>query len=153
MLITFVYVSCSTLKQKVDGIDPELEDPLAMVYLVSNGTLSRTIKHVGFFKEETEEEDGYKVIGTCSWFTNWDNIALIPQIQLHRETWGRYTNTQKIILLAHELYHCECDGDHKDEYFEDGCQAHYMHSYMPSKSCINDHWEEYSKQIKKGCSE
>lgn len=90
---------------------------------------------------------GKSVAGFCAWV-----LPLSYDIDISRETWLRSSYENKVLLVAHEMYHCVCKNiihdDREDNY---GCPESYFHSSMPPSQCAKDNFNKYLKQVAKGC--
>src|SRR5690606_15452500 len=85
------------------------------------------------------------IIGQCQkGFTN--------EIIFNNVWWKKYaTHRDKMLTMAHEIYHCVCELEHYDEVREDGCPVNYMHSSSATPWCVSQYYDEYYKQIQRGC--
>lgn len=78
-------------------------------------------------------------IGICNYFTN--------TVTINRPFWNNAPYTSKIALIWHELGHCLLFKDHDDTPLLDGCPASIMNSYLPSRYCLEKHWERYVNEF------
>lgn len=90
---------------------------------------------------------GKGVAGFCAWV-----LPLSYDIDISKETWVRSTYENKVLLVAHEMYHCVCKNivhdDREDIY---GCPESYFHPSMPPVYCAKEHFDKYLQQVAKGC--
>ena len=78
---------------------------------------------------------------------------LTHEIDISQKHWYTLTDKQKLLLVAHELYHCKCvKPGHISGEFSDGCPSTYMDSAIPNYFCAEGRWKDYKKQIAKGCN-
>lgn len=93
-----------------------------------------------------------------AYFVDNDNLEIgrcnpiMRTITIDINYWKKSTYKEKILLLAHEYYHCNCLKSHNDSIDNTvGCYNSYMSSYSQSKWCVDLKFEKYLKQIKQGC--
>lgn len=153
IIIFIASLSCSTgfIRFK-DSVEPSEELEKYRHYLVklSNNELGNSRKILlGFFKNNPEpDSEGNYVIGTCSFTLE----SFCGQIEINSLYWSQATFVQRILLLAHEYYHCQCMSlGHNNKILDDGCPSTYMSPKASSFECLNRHKLRYLKQLKKGC--
>jgi hypothetical protein len=146
--------ACSTdfirIDKKHKTRNASLEQIREMLYDITNKKLGDPSISLGFMKKE-DYEKFYPdiVVGTC----NYALASQVPEIDIRKDYWQWYNTRQKLILLAHEYFHCQCpffghiEGDMKD-----GCPKDFMNPMLPGRVCIRKHWQHYEKQIKEGCN-
>jgi len=111
-------------------------------------------------------------IGVCYYFAN-------REIQVDTGYWDNHSDTQKEILLFHELTHCYCGREHdwakdkkyaetytekkieffkvillgtkKPGYWLDGCPMSIMHPSIISDECYETHHIRYLKEMFERC--
>ena len=111
-------------------------------------------------------------IGVCYFFDK-------REIDIDLSYWNTCSDTQRKILLFHELTHCYCGRGHdwsdgknypetyvqkkisffrsvifgtrKGGYWEDGCPKSLMHPSIISDDCYMDHQERYLQEIFERC--
>ncbi len=78
-------------------------------------------------------------VGTCYFKT--DSIAVDP-------TYWKYANeTERLILILHELGHCDLRRLHIEGKFEDGCPQSLMHPTVIPNQCFERYQEYYITEL------
>lgn len=116
--------------------------------------------------------DNGNAIGVCYYFKN-------REIDIDIDYWNKNSDTQRKILLFHELTHCHCGRGHdwgKDKnypetyiekkvqflrtvffgtrkagYFQDDCPMSLMHPSIVSDFCYYEHGERYLEELFERC--
>jgi hypothetical protein len=69
------------------------------------------------------------------------------EVRILKSWWDDTSETNRMILIMHELGHCTLNKGHNDAMFNDGCPKSMMNSYHPGEYCYSLHedeyWEEY----------
>lgn len=137
--------SCSQLRHIVrpvpdyPNVHPFLERYVLKVRELSEGCLGN-IKYAGF--KEFEKDT---ILGQANWVLPYFE----PQINISLDHWLKLKDIQRILLVAHELYHAEkpyighIGG--KDEY---GCAEHLMYPTQQVIGCDRFKFDQYVKQMK-----
>jgi hypothetical protein len=129
-----------------DDVHPRLEPYVSQIKGMSKGRLGSQVTRMGFGTLKTRK-GGQVVIGRCE-FLYMNGFQII----INESSWDDLTSDEKLLLIAHELYHCECNArghnDHKDEL---SCPKFYMNSSIPNMHCIRNNFDSYMSQIKLGC--
>jgi hypothetical protein len=131
--------------------EPELMEYIKLVNIYSRGRMGDMDVSIGFVPNYGYTDDnGLKrtILGSCH------SVLLVsPEIDINKTTWKYMNWSDRFLLVAHELYHCECRGfKHINKVFSDGCPKHYMHKTSASTWCVDKYMKRYLKQIKKGCN-
>ena len=148
-LIGFLYSGCSHGVIKSSPVHkkltPELEKYRGYVKDISKGKLGNKEISIGFRKYSKDDPN---LLGVCT-FTL-ENLG--KEIDIIKEAWDYLSHDEKLILVAHEFRHCECNEfGHKEEYFSDKCSKTIMHKYLPYGGCIKKHMDNYLEEIGRGC--
>ena len=149
LLLAMVHLGCSTRAIKFqpshEKLTPELEKYRGYVYNLSEGKLGTNEYSLGFIKTP---KDSPKLLGECTFVLG----HLNKEIDIVEDKWYFLSHNSKILLIAHEFRHCECNQYyHSEEYFLDGCSKSYMDSYLPDEFCVEDHMEHYIDELRRGC--
>lgn len=75
------------------------------------------------------------------------HYTAIRYITVDPEKFEYYTEKEKTLILAQELMHCECSMSHDEKKLDDECPKSVMYPYMPFTWCVDNHWEEYVKEM------
>ena len=100
--------------------------------------ITKLTKHNHIFLVDGDGE----YIGRCNPVTR--------TIIINKLYWETMTQKERIITLAHELYHCNCIRTHNNK-IKNGCYDSYMSSYNTSGLCLKNNYDKYIEQIKLGC--
>lgn len=120
------------------GVEKEIQPILEDVVRLSKGNIQGTVPiHWGDI--DTEDKD---YLGMCY-------HRIINYIRIDKKDFEKLNRKSKVILLAHELGHCECGSSHINGYSKDGCPLHFMNRVAPDRSCIRKHWRKYISQTRK----
>ena len=121
-----------------EGIHPHLKDTISEVNRLSKGCLGN-LKYAGFREFQKDS-----VVGMANWILP----KFDPQININPKYWYKLNHRQKLILIAHELYHAEKPFlGHIKELDEWGCAEHLMYPTMQSNWCDIIKFEKYVKQM------
>lgn len=151
LLFNSILQSCSLFPYVVsitpdyEGVDEDLKPYVNKVKGLSNNCLGN-IKYAGFFKKPPKHiEDDYVIAGMANWILPFFE----PQIHINRDSWNSFSENQKVILIAHELYHAEKPFiGHHDKEDDWGCAEHFMHPSIQSSWCIYINYNNYIKQMR-----
>ena len=138
-ILAFILVASvlTTHTPKHEKIDHDLEFYVDMVYELTDGTLGGKIERMGFDKELDN-----KILGTC--------YHLTDEISIHPENWKSLSEKERILLVAHEIAHCECKQEHVESKSEKSwCPEHFMAPTAGGAYCSRIHFDKYIKQMKK----
>lgn len=128
-------------------LTPELEKYRGYVQKISNDKLGNREISIGFIKRPDKK---LNLLGVCT-FTL-DNLG--KEIDIVEEAWQNLTHDEKLLLVAHEFRHCECNEfGHKEVYFDDGCSKTIMHEYLSDLKCVKKHMNSYLAEIRRGCED
>lgn len=142
----YSFTSCSSVLVKVEPSD-ELDLYRKHLVEFTDGKLGTSNTVLGFNAGKKPSN----IMGSCRGF-NFNYFG--PSIDINKDKWYDLSILRAFILIAHEYRHCECRGDvanHIEGTFSDGCESHYMNSYLVSQQCAERHKKVYLEQIKKGC--
>lgn len=130
MLIGMVYLFYTPIEY---GKDPDFIPYINTVKKLSNGNLSAKGLHIHYTNFRP------KALGTC--FT-WRNEILI-----NKKHWQKMTHYDRILLMAHEITHCQKGIKHLNGLTYWGCAKHYMHWQDTGNWCNRIRFKEYVKQM------
>jgi len=149
LTIIILAVSCSKKFQfkKVQ----ELENYRDVIERITKGKLGLKGTNLYFVDDLKNDNDFETTLATCYSY----EVKFIGDnyIEFSKTAWQRLNNIQRLVLMSHELLHCDCNMDHKDDILEDGCPASVMHTFAPRLECIEKHLVRYFDEIKLGCKE
>lgn len=134
--------SCASFNQKNDTeLDKRVSEFMADTGVshkdVSRATLQfETLDYI-------EGEKSYQILGLCNYATG--------QIKIHPEHYYSSPELSAKAVVYHELTHCVCLRSHDNSKFKDGCPQSIMNESIPSNGCLNKHWVEYIKDLKRKC--
>jgi hypothetical protein len=122
-------------------VHPHLKPYIDEVAKLSKGCLGVGIKYAGFFKKDPIPDS---VVGRAS--------VVLPyfdaQFGVDSRRWYRFSHMQKIMLVAHELYHVQKPYFmHKYKLDGWGCGEHFMTPKMNTHWCDSVNYERYVKQM------
>ena len=149
LIISVTYLGCSSNFIKMDythkKATPELEKYREYVYKITDGKLGDRDFSIGFIELDLKR---HTLLGECTFVLPYFNKE-IDIVGIH---WLFLTEKRKILLIAHEYRHCECNQYyHNNDKFKDGCPKSYFNEYLPDDECIESHYTEYLSEIKRGC--
>lgn len=160
LLVTFIGIlavqSCShhpyiVMTHRHKKSAPELKLMISDINRFTKGKLGDTDIRIGFVSDyKVKDDNGHAmiIIGSCHavrFFT--------PEIDINKTAWKRMPYTERFLLVAHELGHCECKViGHVDGKLKDGCPTHYMNAVSASRYCLEKHSRVYLNQVKLGCA-
>ncbi len=149
IVLGILYSGCShgVIKSKPihTKLTPELEMYRGFVQKVSKGKLGNKKISLGF---RGYNDDDPNLLGVCTFTLS--NLG--KEIDIVEEAWHYLTHVEKLLLVAHEFRHCECNElGHSEDYFEDKCSKTIMHKYLPDLKCVKKHMNEYLAEIRRGC--
>lgn len=147
-LVLTLVIACSSKQYQFVKV-PELEVYRDVIAEISDNNLGVENTNL-YFAKDIENEDETKItLATCTRFDF--NFLGNNFIEINERYWYSLTEVQRVVLLSHELLHCDCDKGHINDLLEDGCESSIMHEYAPDLSCINKHFVRYMTEIKLGC--
>lgn len=89
-------------------------------------------------------------IAEC-WWLNVHSKKIGYKIIVKQDSWDKLEETQKLILIYHELGHCVLNLTHNDKHDSDGCPQSIMRTYMFSKSetreCFEKNYNYYINEL------
>lgn len=145
----FVVVGCSKSKVRIFKKHGAPQGELKRIYdavkVMSNGKLGNTGTTVGFQEHDEMNPDPDSellTIGSCYMGLN--------EISINKRMWGSMTIEKQFILMAHEMYHCDCKKNHNEKKLADGCPS-YLGAKIMNRKCLEDNMREYMNEIQKGC--
>lgn len=126
-------VSKEIRKQKTT--DPEFE-----TYVVEfEFEYGKSVKHIPINFGDLE----YNKIGTCY---SWDSGK--KEIEIDRDWWDdRSTDSERVVLIFHELGHCALNRSHRNDKRDDDCPGSIMNSVVIKDDCYLDHEESLIKEL------
>lgn len=133
LLILLGLLTYSTLPTFI-AIDPKVASYVQEIGILSNGNLGSSVRGIGFMTFADSN-----VLGRCR--------PLWKEIQLSETYWNNSEYKERIILLAHEIAHCEKRIGHINGQYK-GCPDHFMSSHDGGFFCNNKYWYKYIKQMK-----
>lgn len=150
VVILLCLQSCSNLNRLVrftpdyDGVHPHLKPIVDEVKRLSKGCLGNA-KYVGFFdKVPDHPEAGKSIIGMANWVLPFFDA----QININSDWWYGASKVQKVLLMAHEMYHAEKPYlGHIEDIDDWGCATHFMYPSVQSHWCDSVNYEKYIKQM------
>lgn len=150
-LLGTIYLSCATEVIKYNPThlvpDSKLELHRKNIYAISNGRLGTGDYTLGFIKAP---KDIPNLLGVCTFTLS--NFS--KEIDIVDPAWYGLSNARKMILVAHEFKHCECNYySHTDEVFSDDCSKSIMGEFLPSEMCVKKHFDVYLAEIRRGCED
>lgn len=139
LLVTFI--SCGTGSVDVytnpKGIypggptDAEFEPYVQMVETLTGWGARTAIQ----FKDDMDDS----LAGVCY---RWSNGT--TKIYINTDQWNMWLNeTQKELLIWHELGHCDFDLAHSEGLRSDGCPLSLMNHRLPAGWCADYYYEDY----------
>jgi hypothetical protein len=149
VFLSIVYTSCASdafkFKPNHTTVNKELDKYRAKIYKMSKGKLGTKNISLGFIKTPKDKQE---LLGVCTF--------ILPKFQNEIDitvpSWYYLSDRRKLLLVAHEYRHCECDHYyHTDEKLEDGCPQSIMHTYLIEDKCVNRHFGRYVDEIRRGC--
>ena len=124
-------------------MEEEVKHYVKIVEKLSGGCLGK-LRYAGFFK--TKQDDN--LLGRCTFIVPFFE----PEIELVRSKWHKLNYEQKVVLGAHELYHCEVSWfqgiGHKEGLDDWGCNVSLMAPNADSKWCTNRKFKDYVKEMR-----
>lgn len=130
MMLGMAYLFWTPIKY---GKDPDFRPYINAVKKLSKGNLSAKGLHIHYTNFRP------KALGTC--FT-WRNEILI-----NKKHWQKMTHYDRILLMAHEITHCQKGIKHLNGLTYWGCAKHYMHWQDTGMWCNRIRFKEYVKQM------
>lgn len=126
------------------GVHPHLKNIVDEVKFLSKGCLGNA-KYIGFFEEVPEHPDaGKTTVGQASWVLPFFDA----QVSINKNYWYGASHIQKVMLMAHELYHAEKPYiGHKAGKDEWHCDKHFMSPSVQSHWCDSVNYDKYIKQM------
>lgn len=118
---------------KYSSIDKEFKPYVEAVKYFSKGNLGHKTYRMGFSNENN------KVLGRCYHINN--------TIEINKKHWTSLSKWSKVMLIAHEIVHCECGHGHNDETYWDGCPKSLMDSLDGGEYCNRRYQKEYIKEM------
>lgn len=115
-------------------VDPKLQTYVDSVKYYTNGKLGNFTR-IGFDKNLTDP-----VLGNCR------STLFFNDVGINKKLWTTLSFHEKIVLLAHELLHCEKDVDHKPGYDKIGCPIHIMNPSSGGAYCSKANFDRYMDQ-------
>jgi hypothetical protein len=151
LLLGSIYIGCTSGSIKPEAIhkvpSTELEKYRKIVQEISNNKLGTKDFTIGFIKAPKKVPN---LLGRCTFILNNFN----KEIDIVESAWYDLGYAEKIILIAHEFKHCECNMYYhiKDKYSDD-CPKNIMNEHLPIGLCIVTHLNDYMADIRRGCED
>lgn len=114
--------------------DPELELYVEVVDNLSKGKLSGENIKIAFGKLDSN------VLGVCN--------ALRKEIFINKKSWKDMSNVSRTVLIAHELYHCKCLGEHVEGIDYLACPSHFMSPIDGGEYCNRKNFGKFVLQMR-----
>lgn len=130
MMISMVYLFYTPLEY---GKHPDFRPYINKVKELSKGNLSAKGLHISYTNFSP------KLLGTC--FT-WRNEILI-----NKKHWQNMNHYDRVLLIAHEIAHCQKNIKHINGLDYWGCAKHFMHYQDKGMWCNRTRFKEYVKQM------
>lgn len=103
------------------------------------GLTHRRVENETIVLTDPVDTDPY-VVGVCTTPGNY--------IQLSKSFWFKVGDSTRIVLLFHELGHCDLEREHIEEYFPDGCPKSFMNPVLiDPERCYPIHKDEMLKEL------
>lgn len=151
IIVIVLSYSCSNIsnmgrfKSPHKKTTPELEEYRIKVRELSEGKLGDD-RPVGFISKIAGQET---VLGRC--ILTFENLTF--EIDIIKDYWYSLSERRRILLMAHEFVHCQCNDLHTDvEYKTDGCPKSFMNPYLIDEWCARRYYHKYISEMKKGCN-
>ena len=90
---------------------------------------------------EIEEADFATTVGVCIEYSNGQTEILIRE-----SSWNTFSNSQREILIFHELGHCHLDRDHKDTTYK-SIDLSVMKSLLINQFDYQTYFPEYMEEL------
>lgn len=116
------------------GIEKNLKNYVNIIKQISNGNLDGNNLHINFGQQ------GDKILGTCYYYRK--------EIILDKKKWNLMSYNGKILLLAHEIAHCQKKIKHINGLDKWGCALHFMHWQDTGYFCNKYKFKQYVRQMK-----
>lgn len=133
MYVIFIFISIVVFVPKYNGIHKEIKPYIQEIKEISRGNLGTKTSRVGFFKKNN------KVLGTCNMTTG--------DISINKKHWKKLSKWSKIMLLAHEIIHCECKLGHITALKWDSCPESIMHTHDGGEYCNDRYKKQYIEEM------
>lgn len=117
------------------GIDSTIEPYLKDVRKFSNNNLNYRGLHVNYSNLKSN------TLGTCFFYRK--------EILINKNKFSTMNYYDKILLLAHEITHCQKKKGHINKLDKKGCPAHFMHYSDFGSWCNRVNFKKYVKQMKR----
>lgn len=148
-LLTLIILSCTgkfiRIRSTHNQTNEELMFYASFVEKASEGALSITRgDSIGFVEHIFRD-----VIGSCNFLP----LSLSWEIDIRQDFWRYIDTNQRILLVAHEIKHCQCFVlFHDDELLDDGCAKSFMTTNLQEAYCSRKHFTRYIEEMKRGCN-
>lgn len=101
---------------------------------ISNSNLDGTNLNINFGKQEEN------VLATCYFYRK--------EIIVNKNSWNKLNYNDRILLIAHEIAHCQKQVKHINKVDEWGCADNFMHYRDTGSWCNYYNFKKYAKQMK-----
>lgn len=133
MCLFLIFIVSITFIPQHLNIDPEFKEFVKVVRHLSNDNLGKNTKRIGFIEEDSS------VLGRCNPITN--------TISINKKHWYTLSKWSKVMLITHEIIHCECKIGHIKGIRWDGCPKSIMYPRDGGEYCNDRYRFEYAKEI------
>lgn len=149
--LTVVLLAVSCFKKFQFVKVPELEIYRTFIQDLSKDKLGVKGTNLYFVDDIENKKEDEVTLATC---TRYDfKILGDNYIEINKKSWQKLNEEQRVLLVSHELLHCDCDMEHNDTILNDGCPSSISHSHAPDLYCIKAHFVRYFDEISLGCKE
>lgn len=133
-IFTFFFCLSSVMPAHFN-VDPKIQPYVNEIIKLSKGNLGKKIKRIGFYTVKKENAP----LAICNTMTN--------TISVNDVYWKYLSEWSKIMLIVHEIIHCECYIEHIIGLGEDFCPISIMHPYDGGDECNIRHKSKYIKEM------
>lgn len=157
-----ITLSGARLSPRYTGVDPILTPYVDRWFSMAKdrGLKFDKVVTLGF----RNIDDG-NIVGLCNYGFGF------REIDVDKSYWKNSTESDKIVLVDHELVHCYCDRGHdygdgkeygdaeksrsdpskKDGFWSDGCPISIMFPQIINGTCFINHYQDYMDEMFRGC--
>lgn len=132
-LLSTIVIGCGTGFRPVGYIDPEFRPLVEKFEQLAGVTVDVTM----YFNELTGN-----IIGMCKTYSDG-----YKEIKIDNIWWNYSSDTDREILIFHELAHCVLGQKHRDYNLSDGCSGSVMDTYHIGSYCYNKHYDYYIGEL------
>lgn len=117
------------------GIDPKIKPYLIDMQMLSKNNLRYKGLNINYSNLKSN------TLGTCSFYKK--------EILINKKRFSTMSYYDKILLLAHEVAHCQKGIGHINKLDKKGCPEHFMHYSDFGSWCNRINFKKYVKQMKR----